>query len=46
MLIVVAMKTIIESLTTTRAIANGLTKPMEDESDVLTLEVVLKVDAN
>lgn len=37
---------IFASLTIDGAAANGFTKPLEDEPDVLTLEVVAKVDWN
>ena len=45
-LLVVAVIPVAESSTTHGAAANGFTEPMEDEPDVLTPEVVAKVDAN
>ena len=44
--LIVAVNTVTESLTTNGAAANDFTEPMEDESYVLTPEVLAKVDAN
>lgn len=45
-LILIVVIAVAESSTANGAAAIGFTEPMEDESDVLTPEVVAKVDAN